>query len=245
MNVIEKMTSLEQTLFWTAAALGGVVAIFGIAFLVVWIKYSWIKNNNSLNVTGGQLTEEIFKRNGVSAQVRPRWMYVKYWNHNKRRDTYALRPWTYERKSIWTLMEATQQAYATTIRQTKPKTFYLAFRMPNLIGIVSSLVGVGIIAYMIYKNDEISGWKDFTILGLAISIIVVGQATSFLWRAAHIKKHAIGLIRDLGFTDQELRQIQFIYTFVLAMAIARMIYELIKLAFKIARSVNQNGGNSK
>lgn len=228
-----------QTVVWIGVGFGGVLALSSIMYLFLWIKYSLIRSSNSLNVTGGQVTQEIFRRNGVSAEIRPRWFYVKYWNHNKRRNTYALRPWTNDRKSIWTMMEATQQAYATTIRETNKKAFYLAFRLPNIIGIVGSIVGTILIALVIWKSDSLKDAYKYTGIGLGISVMVVTQSISCVWKASKIRKNAVPLIKDLGFQPDELKQIQFIYNFFYFLAIVRAIYETIKLIIKIAQKVNE------
>ena len=238
-----------NALIIAALVVGAITFILGIGLFVMWVKYSLFKRDNSINATGGQLTQWIFNKNNVDAQITSSFFYSKYWNHNKRRNTYKLRPWTHNRKSIWTMMEASQQAYATVIRQKKTKTFWYAFRLPQLISFAGTLVGIGLIAWGITALKESghgsinwsnASWGIYVKISIGLSVIMLASMYSQVWRAALLKKHVIPLIKDSGLNDYELKAIQRIFTWALLYAVANAILQTIRVITEILSSRNNN-----
>ena len=218
---------------------GIMVFISTIGLFVMWIKYSWIKRNNSKDFTGEEITKKLFQENHINPKIKKSFFYVKYWNHKKKTNTYKLRPWTYSRKSIWTMMEASQQAYATIIRQTNKKTFWLVFRIPQIIAIGGLLIGSGIIFLGLETTKQVGtsidiNWK--TILG--ISIVIFTIIFSLVWRSWLLRKNVPNLIKNCGLNKYELNAIKKIFTWFLVYAIAQAILQIIRIILRVAEMYN-------
>ena len=239
-----------NALIIAALVVAVITFILGIGLFVMWIKYSWFKRENSINATGGQLTQWIFNNNNVDAKIQSSFFYSKYWNHNKRRGTYKLRPWTMNRRSIWTMMEASQQAYVTVIREKKKKTFWYAFRLPQLISFAGSLVGIGLMAWAITGLKESghginwsnASWGVYLKISLGLSIVMLASMYSQVWRATLLKKHVLPLIKNSGLNDYELKAIQRIFTWALLYAIANAILQSIRVVVELLS--NRNNDNN-
>lgn len=242
----ESIGQVESILLIAAMIVGAFVFILGMGLFVMWIKYSWIERNNSLNYTGRDLTERMFHDNGINPEIKSSFFYSKYWNHNAKRNTYRLRPWTHDRRSIWTLMEAGQQAYATIIRNTKKKEFWLAFRMPQLIMWAGGLVGAGLIAYGWYAYENLaighsaSFWNTWVWIALGFLVLLTSMTYATCWRAWQLRKHVVPMISNIGFAEHELRAIQSIFNWAFLYAFANAILQTIRIALEIAEKANQN-----
>lgn len=240
---------IVQGLIWAAVVVGALTFILGIGLFVLWIKYSLIEKENSLDYTGRDLTEKIFEKSGISPTIKKSLFYSKYWNHNKRKNTYRLRPWTHNRRSIWTMMEASQQAYATTIRETNKKQFWIAFRVPQIVMMVGGLIGFALIMWTVHivtsTVDEIhnaTSWKDWSMLIVGISIIGASSMYAICWRAWCLKKNVTPMISDLGFNAYELKAIQRIFNWAFVYSIANAILQTINVILSAMDRNNQ--GNS-
>ena len=237
-----------NALIIAALVVAAITIVLGFGLFVMWIKYSLFKRNNSINATGGQLTQWIFNNNGINAEIRSSFFYSKYWNHNKRRNTYKLRPWTMGRKSIWTMMEAAQQAYVTVIRGKKKKTFWYAFRLPQIISFAGTFAGIGLIAWAITGLKE-SGhvidwskvsWGIYLKISLGISVVMLASMYAQVWRAAVLKRNVVPMIKKSGLNESELKAIQRIFTWALLYAIANAILQSIRVIVEILSKKNNN-----
>ena len=236
-KIFDKYSSLEVGLIWTAIAVGAITFVLGIGLFVMWIKYSWIEKENSLNYSGKDLTEKIFSENNINVEIKRSLFYSKFWNHNKRKQTYRLRNWTYDRRSIWTMMEASQQAYATTIRETNKKQFWIAFRIPQLVMMFGGLLGVGLTAWGIHtiateatSIKEGANWKTYSLIIIGMSVLFAASIYATCWRAWCLKKNVLPLIQNIGFNQHELKAIQRIFNWAFLYSIANAILQTINLA---------------
>jgi len=236
------LTGNEEIIAWVIVGLSALTALLGLGLFIMWIYYSWIRRNNSKNYTGADITEYMFKKTGTNVEVKSAWMYIKYWNYNKRAGTHKLRPWTYNRKSIWTMMEASQQAYATTIRATKGKQFWLIFRIPSIFRIIGLLAGAGLI-YLGVK--DVTGLENLSLdnwvwIALGISAIFVGYVIADSGRVFVLWRNVVPLLKDSGLSDEELKAINRIFFWRLVYSLAIVIVELIKLVLKLADAASKN-----
>lgn len=237
------VSDLEIGLAWAAIVVGAFVMILGLGLFVMWIRYSWIERNNTLNITGGELTQKIFQDHGLNPEIKSSFFYSKYWNHNARRNTYRLRPWTHDRRSLWTMMEASQQAYATTIRNTNKREFWLAFRLPQLVMWAGGLIGGGLIAYGIYGYEKAGTpsqnfWDTWFWMVMGTLILIIAMTYATCWRAWKLKKNVVPMISKVGFAEHELRIIQSIFNWAFLYAFANAILQTIRIALEIAQKIN-------
>ena len=222
--------------------LGGVVGLLttvaGLGLFVMWIKYSWIKRSNSQNYTGADLTNVMFQNEGQNYEIRSSFFYLKFWNHNKRRNTYKLRPWTHDRRSVWTMMEASQQAYASIIREKHPKTFWTAFRLPRLVSMGGAIIGVGIMVWGIKAAVDLGSLENWNFeawlkVSIGISVVLVSVAYATVYRAYVLKKNVVPLLEKTGLNQYELDSIQKIFNWALVYAIANAIWQTIRIVGEV------------
>jgi len=225
-------------------ALTGLSLLIGLAYTLHWIYYSWIKRNNSRGINGGDITQELFNKKGINASIKSSFFYIKYWNHNKRLDRHKLRPWTYHRRSVWTMMEASQQAYATIIRSSEPKTFWLAFRLPKLIQILGTIISFLILITTIFlwsKNNPNGAddpnapvWQLWLGISVAIGILFAITLWATVWRANILRKNVPPLLEGI-LNDHEIKVIKRIFWLAFLQAIIKSILETLKTILRMAR----------
>jgi hypothetical protein len=241
--------SVSNILLWVLLPVSLIVLVSGLGIFILWIRFSWIKRTNSADYTGADLTNKMFNKAKINPEIKNSIFYAKYWNHNKRRNTYRLRPWTYQRKSIWTMMEASQQAYATIIRQTQPKAFWLAFRLPGFIKIGGSVISIGLIIYAFTGSNQIvNGTLTVTqwfIVSIAIGILITSMLVSEIWMIWILRRDVPTYLQDSGLSEYEIKSIKLIFTWRLVYAIARAIAEILRIAIQIASRLNSNSNSSK
>ncbi len=230
------------------------VLIMSIVVFVIYIKTSWIERENSKNITGGELARKILDEEGMSdVEIKPSYFYVKYWNHSKRKKTFRLRPWTVNRRSIWTMTEAAQQTVVSTWRRKKGRmgTAFSIFRIPTILSIISVILSIGTIIYVYLKFrtgeglsiNSSEGKKAITIIIIAFTVIATLTAWADVLKLSIIRKHVTPILQKQGFTEKEMRLFKLIYTSRLILAIAVAIYNTIRLILQIAASSKNEGGN--
>ncbi|NQZ29077.1 MAG: zinc metallopeptidase [Mycoplasmatales bacterium] len=230
-----------------------IILIMSLVVFAIYIKTSWIERENSKNITGGELARKILDEEGMdNVKIKPSYFYIKYWNHSKRKNTFRLRPWTVNRRSIWTMTESAQQTIVSTWRKNngRMRTAFTIFRIPTIINIASLVISIGLIIY-IYLNFHSNGsfsinspkWRK------TIVIFIVGftfAATLVAWadvvKLSIIKKHVIPILEKQGFTDNEIKLFKLIYTSRLFLIIAIAIYRTLELMTQIATISKGEGG---
>ncbi|NQZ65853.1 MAG: zinc metallopeptidase [Mycoplasmatales bacterium] len=237
-----KLSDSEQIIAIIIIILSALVFVLSIGLFSMWIYYSWIKRVNSQNYTGADLTKYIFDKTNTDVQIKNSWFYVKYWNYNKRKNTYRLRPWTYSRKSIWTMMEASQQAYVTTIRKEKGKQFWLIFRLPLLFRIIGGIGGISLIFLAIHDSNNLNDWDfgHWLLVIMGISIIFIGYTIADVGRVYVLWKNVLPVIKDSGLSNEELAAIKRIFFWRMIYSIVVVILEILKLIFRIAINSNKS-----
>ena len=238
----------ETGLSIAAIVVGSIVFIASIGIFVCWIYYSWMRRENSMNYTGRDLTQKLFDNEGLNTTIKNSLFYAKFWNHNKRKDTYRLRPWTHNRRSIWTMMEASQQAYATIIREKKPSEFWIAFRLPRIIGFAGIIIGVALITWAIHAAGGFAefngGVGEWIKISIGISVVAVTMAYTTIWRAYVLRKNVPPMLEQTGLNEYEINAIKKIFTWALVYSIAQAILQSIKLAMQVmgeSKSANNWG----
>ena len=244
------LTSTEEIITWVLIGFAALALLLTLLLGIMWIYYSWIKRSNSKDYTGKDITEYIFQKTGTEVEVVSAWMYLKYWNYNKRRNTHKLRPWTHNRKSIWTLMEASQQAYATSIRKDNAKQYWLIFRIPGILRFIGVIAG-GLLFYMGLKglgDGSINSIQDIELknwiwIGLGTTVILLAYTIADVGRVFLLWKNVKPLLADSGLNEKELKAINRIFFWRLMYSLVIVIIELIKLALKVAQALNKNKTN--
>lgn len=236
--------TFTDTLLIAAMIASGVVTVTGIGIFVMWIKYSWIEKTNTMGYTGGSLTQKLFSENGLNLEIQSSYFYAKYWNHNKRRNTYKLRPWTVNRSSIWTMMEASQQAYATIIRETKPSIFWTAFRLPRFISWAGGVIGIGIVSWGIYAAHDAGridnpNFDEWLRIWVGFSVVVATTAWALVYKTLILRKEVPKLLSSSGLLEFELEAIRKIYNWFAVYAIANAILQSIRLLLEILEQTSR------
>lgn len=235
----DTLTDSTAYVFIAICVLAGIVLLLSIGIAIMWIKYSLIERNNSKNWTGEDATKWIFNKTGmVNVEIKSSIFYMKYWNYNKRRGTYKLRPWTFNRRSIWTLMEAAQQAYASSIRATKGKTFWLLFRLPGIIRAIGVIGGIALM-YLGLK-DSTQDWSDWTLVAIGVIVIFISFLIAECGRLWVLWRNVPKLLKESGLTEAELKAINRIYFWRFVYSVAAVILEIVKLVLQIMSKYNNN-----
>lgn len=245
----ETFTGTQASILVAFLGLTALMLFLTLMLAFLWIYYSMIRRNNSKNWTGRDMTEYVFNKAGMNVDIKSSFFYIKYWNYNKRKGTYRLRPWTHNRRSIWTLMEAAQQAWASSIRQERGKLFWLVFRLPFIWRVLGFVGAVVIFVLSLRGANFDDGLSTGRWIGIAagVSVLFIGYLIADAGRIFYIKKNVVPFIRDCGLEEREIKAINRIYLWRLIYSVAAVIIELIKLALKIANEVNNQkskiGGN--
>lgn len=234
LSKFKNLKGMEYSDFGAIAlmVIGGLTLVCGIIALVFWIKYSWIRNTNSQNLNGAMVTKKILSNSSLAnAEIKKSIMYAKYWNHNKKKNTYRLRPWTHDRQSLWTIMEATSQAYASTVRTTKSKEFWWLFRLPSIIKIIAAIVGF-ITAYLMLNADTPTGLFVTAVIGIiGVPFLFANCGGLYV-----LMKNAMPLVESLGLTEEEVKIIKRIYVLRFVLTFIATILDLLRLAIQLSES---------
>ncbi|NQZ65854.1 MAG: zinc metallopeptidase [Mycoplasmatales bacterium] len=239
-NDLPKTSKDETIVAWTTFAFLILALIIFILLITTWIYYSWIRKNNSKGYTGKEITEEISKKANINMEIKNSWFYVKYWNYNKRKNMYRLRPWTYSRNSIWTIMEATQQVYVTTIKLKKKKEIWLVFWIPVILRVTGYIFAVIFLFIGIKDFKELekenSNWLDnikWLWIGIAMLTIFSFHTIADILRIIVIRKNVLSILKEMKFTNEEISSINKIYICRLIYSITAFFLEINKLIIKI------------
>ncbi len=236
------LTGKDLIIAYVILGIGIAVLLLSLGLFIMWIYYSWIRRGNSKGYTGEDITKYMFKTTKTKATVVSSFFYIKYWNFNKRKATHKLRPWTFKRKSLWTLMEASQQAYATTIRGTKGKQFWIIFRLPTLFKIIG-VIGAALTFYFGMKGIEsidqatLTNWVWFS---SAFAILLISYTFADAGKVFVLWKNVVPMLEDSGLTKMELKAINRIFFWRLVYSIVIVIVELAKTVFEVAQQANRN-----
>ncbi|CAM9100346.1 hypothetical protein [Mycoplasma todarodis] len=213
-NEVSQM-SHDARVAWTIAQVILILAlIISIAFILMWIYNSKIKRKNSKDYTGKDITNYIFDKRGVEVNYKESYLYVKFWNYYKKKKLYRIRPWTASRKSLWTLMDASQQAYVTTaIERNEKKQLWGIFWAPLIIVIVGYvLCGVFLVAdAKTLKNYETLKGVNWTWMSLAIASVIFSHSIADFTRIVTVWRKVMPLLKETGLTKRELITINVIF----------------------------------
>lgn len=207
-----------------------VISLIVVAFY--WIKYSWVRKTNSQNLDGMMVTRKVLENSALAnVEIKKSMMYAKYWNHNKKKGTYRLRPWTHDRQSLWTIMEATSQAYASSVRENKSKEFWLLFRLPSIIRTVAILIAL-LAGYLLLNSGASIGIFVTAIIGIVTIPFLIANCGAFYM----LMENAMPLVRTLGLTDEEVKIIKKIYVIRFVFAVVATVLDLMRLAIQLSES---------
>ncbi len=211
-----------------------------VAFIFMWLIHSRIKKNNSKDFTGKTITEYIFNKEEVEVNYKESYLYVKFWNYYKKKKIYRLRPWTASKKSIWAIMDASQQAYvATVVEKNEKKQLWNIYWIPLIIVIIGYIFcGVFLVVDpKTFKNFQSLKGVNWTWLGLAIGSVIFSHAMADCVRIITVWKKVIPLLRESGLTDNELKRINIIFFLRSLLSIVSYFLTVKKIFVKLALKV--------
>lgn len=232
-----KFSNLKGVEYSDASAIalmviGGLIFVCAIIMLIFWIKYSWIRNTNSQNLNGLAVTQKALSDSPLAnVEIKKSIVYAKYWNHNKKKGTYRLRHWTYDRQSLWTIMEATSQAYASKVRETKSFEFWWLFRLPSLIRTAATIVGI-IACYFLINTHASAGLFVTAIIGIiGVPFLFANCGALYV-----LMKNAMPIVESLGLTDEEVQIIRRIFVLRFVLAFIVTILDLARLVIQLSEA---------
>ncbi len=214
--------------------------IIFISFILMWIYNSKINKKNSKDFTGKTITEYIFDKRGVEVNYKENYLYVKFWNYYKKKKIHKLRPWTASRKSIWSIMDASQQAYVTTVVEKKEKKNMWNIYWTPLIIVIFGYVLCGVFLVVdtkTFKNFDSLKGVNWLWLGLAISSIIFTHTIADFIRIITIWKNTMPLLKDSGLTEKELKRINVIFFLRSLLSIISYFLTVKKIFVKLALKV--------
>lgn len=239
--------------------LGSLVAVVGIILFLVtmiwfvtWIKYSWFTRENSANLTGGELSKSYLQTYGINAQrikfkgfgnvnsitVEPKFFYLRPYLINNGHFTLRLLPWTYERRSLYTLAMAMESTWAvSSANSSRFNTFWWDFSRKITLFFILIPFGLAVLFALSPSNAWItlseSSANTFSIvlsiLGSILLIIFSSMQMIFYAKSRkEICKNLIGILNE-----KEIRAINWIFQIKFIYYLIRMIYEILQLIFRI------------
>ncbi|TCG11074.1 hypothetical protein [Mycoplasma todarodis] len=216
MNETElKQMPHDAKVVWIIAQVILVLAlIIAVTFILMWIYNSKIKKGNSKDFTGKSLTKHIFDKREVEVNYKESYLYVKFWNYYKKKKIHKLRPWTASKKSIWTLMDASQQAYVTTVIERNEKKQLWGIFWAPLITVIVGYVLCGVFLVVdtqTLKNFETLKGVNWTWMGLAIASVIFSHSIADFIRIVTVWRKVMPLLKETGLTDKELKTINAIF----------------------------------
>ncbi len=251
MNV--KMTPGLIVMATLLAIVGLVMMVTAIVYFIYWIKHSWIHRGNSHNYTGSDFSVKTMRAFGVkkNIEVRSRYFFggYKFWNYSKARKALTLKPWTARRRSLWTLNEASENAYYATLVEKSAKRRLLYKFSASLSGLLICLVFILGIMIMIpiFQNTNASTFQVNGVIWVLniiyTAVILIAIWISVLWYIEIVKVMKPFLkkcVKNGELTEQEATIIRRIQKIRLFYAIVVAIYNAIQLAIRIMQKYQEN-----
>ncbi len=228
----------DARVVWTITQVVLILAlIISIAFILMWIYNSKIKRGNSKDFTGKSLTKHIFDKREVEVVYKESYLYVKFWNYYKKKKVHRLRPWTASRKSVWTLMDASQQAYVTTVIERNEKKQLWGIFWAPLITVIVGYVLCGVFLVVdakTLKNYQTLKGVNWTWMGLAIASVIVSHAIADFTRIVTVWRKVMPLLKETGLNDNELKRINVIFFLRSLLSIISYFLTIKKIFVKLA-----------
>jgi len=234
------------------------ISILGMFNTFLYIKYSWIQRNNSLNMTGSEFAEqEVLNKNlNSNIKVQPsilRWRFAHF-NHNT--NTMKTGYFVSKRKSTWSLADAATQAYASDImkkerngEKTDVPAWVYKIRAPlpqMMLSIVISMT-MGLMSYGVYTYLNSGGstiaWF-FMIAGIIAFMGITIVYSCAVWKGQDAISKNSDKILGSSLTDKERQDIKFLWKITALIALITLIIEVfIRIAYLIMILSKSKGNN--
>ncbi|WP_308149627.1 hypothetical protein [Spiroplasma sp. AdecLV25b] len=234
------------------ATVGAILFIVTMIWFITWIKYSWFHRENSANLSGGDLAKTYIQKYGINAPrikfkgfgnvngvtVEPRFFYLRPYLINNGHFTLRLLPWTYHRRSIYSLAMAMESSWAvSSSKSSRFNTFWWDFsRKLTLFFIL-----IPIVLALLFAISPINSWitlsaSDANTLSIVLSILgsiflIVYASMQLVFYAKSRKEICTNLVGILN--EKEIRAIGWIFQIKFIYYLIRTIYEVLQLIFRI------------
>lgn len=228
---------------WIAVSLLGIGFLFGMIQSIYYIKLSWINKSNSRNETGLQFAEKVLETNLKSdIKVQAGTLRLRYVRYTVGTKKITLGAFVSKRKSLWTLADATRQAFAADIIERNANgqkaecpswIFNILAPIPQFL---LSFVATMVAGLMLYGAFIDSSFGDFLAYGAASILFLILISYSFAtWKAASIMNKNSDKILGNLLTEKEKKQIITLYRI---QALAAMITLIINVLVYIVQLVS-------
>lgn len=246
--------------------LASLVTIVGVILFVVtmiwfftWIKYSWFHRENSANLTGGELSQKYLKTYGINAKrikfkgfsnvnsitVEPRFFYLRPYLFSNGNFTLRLLPWTYHRRSIYTLATAMESTWAvSSSNSSRFNTFWWDFSRKITLFFILIPFALAILFALSYANSliNLSAESDniisIVLLILGSILLILFSSIQMIFYVKSRKEICQNLVNILN--EKEIRAIRWIFQIKFIYYLIRMIYEILQLILRILMYIQQN-----
>ncbi len=226
-------------------AAGIAVILIAIFYCFYWLKHSWFSQKNRKRFTGQVFARKTMQYYGVAnPQITSSWIWgsFKMWNYRRREKRLSLKPWTFNRKSRWTLNEAMENAYFATLIDKHDKRIWLyrfASRISGFLSAIAFCIGFWLIAPILNltSGTQIADWELNIFTFIFIAFITFTSWIAVIWRIEILKKSKPFLddaLKKGDITTYEYTIIRRILKLRLWYATAEAIYHSIQLAIRIA-----------
>lgn len=234
------------------ATVGVILFVVTMIWFITWIKYSWFHRENSANLTGGDLAKTYIQKYGINAPrikfkgfgnlnsvtVEPKFFYLRPYLINNGHFTLRLLPWTYQRRSIYSLAMAMESSWAvSSVKSSRFNTFWWDFsRKLTLFFIL-----VPIVLALLFALSPNYAWITLSsgsanVLSIILSILgsiflIVYASMQLLFYAKSRKEICSNLVGILN--EKEIRAIGWIFQIKFVYYLIRIIYEVLQFILRI------------
>ncbi|WP_425381440.1 hypothetical protein [Spiroplasma endosymbiont of Polydrusus pterygomalis] len=242
-----------------AAIVGMILFIVTMIWFVTWIKYSLFQRENSANLTGGELSQKYLKTYGINAKrikfkgfgnvnsitVESKFFYLRPYLFNNGNFTLRLLPWTYHRRSIYTLAMAMESTWAvSSSNSSRFNTFWWDFSRKIILFFIL-IPFIFAILFAISPNNSwitlsANGANTFSIVlsvlgSILLIIFSLMQMVFYAKSRKEICQHLVGILNE-----KEIRAIGWIFQIKFIYYLIRMIYEILQFILRIVMYIQQN-----
>lgn len=241
------------------AIVGVILLIVTIIWFVTWIKYSCFHRENSANLTGGELSQKYLKTYGINAKrikfkgfgninsiiVEPKFFYLRPYLFNNGNFTLRLLPWTYYRRSIYTLAIAMESTWAvSSSNSSRFNTFWWDFSRK----IILFFILIPFILAILFAISPANSWITLSASGantlsiilsiLGSILLIVFSTMQMIFYANSRKEICQNLVGILN--AKEIRAISWIFQIKFIYYLIRMVYEILQFIFRIVMYIQQS-----
>ena len=242
--------------FAVAGILALLLSILGMFQFFLYIKYSWINRNNSLNLTGADYAQDVVLPQNLKSDIKVkksifRWRFVHF---NSRTRTMKTGMFVSRRRSLWSIADGAAQSYAADVmdkesrgEKTNVKAWVYKIQAP-LPMILISIMNTFAISLMIYGVISYSETGSlfalvFMLMGIIGFMILSLVYTYAVWKGYQSISQNSDIILGNQLTNKETKDIKFLWKVTALIALITLILEIIVRILQVIELASKNKNN--